>query len=276
MTVRPLLAAAALAAAASLLTGCMSGGYAASPAAESRYMASQAGGLAGSIDEIGVSDRTAGVFFNSTTPSALAAMDPAAFAASRMVARNATLAVELPVVNDEKGKPDRKATDKAIEQAAKTAAAIGKELKGWVVYESQHRVVLRVPAESLDTALEQIGALGEVTDQTVTGSDVTDQHRDNAIRLDNLEKSRQRYLKLLASAEDVKAALAVEKELERVTLEIERLKGQQKSLETSVRFSLVTVSFSGAYPKKSGPMPGPLGWVFYGLWWFVKWLFIWE
>jgi hypothetical protein len=228
-------------------------------------------GRSGFNDEIGLSGPA-----GPTGPAFLAALDPVAYAATRMVARNATLSIELPVQNDADGETDRKATQQSIEEAAKAAAGICTQLKGWVVYESMNRVVLRIPSESLDTALEQIGALGDVTAQTVTGTDVTDQHRDNGIRLDNLEKSRQRYLKLLEAAEDVKAALSVEKELQRVTLAIERLKGQQKSLETSIAFSLVTVGFSGAYPPKAKPTPGPLGWVFYGLWWFVKWLFVWE
>ncbi len=231
-------------------------------------------GRSGFNDEIGLSGPAGPT--GPLGPGFLASLDPAAFAATRMVARNATLSIELPVQNDADGKTDRKATQRSVRAAAQAAAGICKELKGWVVYESTSRVVLRIPSESLDAALEQIGALGEVTAQTVNGTDVTDKHRDNGIRLDNLEKSRQRYLKLLEAAEDVKAALAVEKELQRVTLAIERLKGQQKALETSIAFSLVTVGFAGAYPPKAKPTPGPLGWVFYGRWWCVKWLFVWE
>jgi hypothetical protein len=268
MTVRPFLA---LCATLFLAAGCASG---AQYRAIERETASQAGGLVGSMASTDFLD--VGINFAARAPSALATMDPAAFAASRLVARDATLSIELPVEKDADGKVDKKATSKSIEQAAKSAAETCKKLKGWVVYESQQRVVLRIPSESLDLALKEISALGEVTGQSINGTDVTDEHRDNAIRLDNLEKSRQRYITLLEAAEDVKAALAVEKELQRVTLEIERLKGKQKSIETSVRFSLVSVSFSAAYAKKAKPTPGPLGWIFYGLWWFVKWLFIWD
>jgi len=194
-------------------------------------------------------------------------MAPAApLAEGRLVMRDAALVIE---VEKDEANEDRD----TLEAASKQAATIAKELKGWVVHESRHHVSLRIPAESLDAALARLSGLGEVTEKSISGTDVTDQYRDTAIRLDNLEKSRKRYLALLENAEDVKAALGVEKELQRVTLEIERLKGQQQRLEKSVQYSLVSVSLR--HPR-SEPMPGPLGWIFYGLWYAVKWLFVWE
>jgi hypothetical protein len=193
----------------------------------------------------------------------------------RMVARQAALVIEVPVAQGEAGAPDRDATAARAAEAAATTVAIAKELTGWVVYHSPNRVIVRVPAATLDTALKRISALGEVVAQSVESEDVTDRYRDNATRLDNLQRTRQRYVQLLAMAADVRTKLRLEKEYQRVTLELARIEGAQKALEDSVQFSIIDVAFGGAYRPAPGPRPGPLGWVFVGLWTSVRWLFVW-
>lgn len=64
--------------------------------------------------------------------------------------------------------------------------------------------------------------------------------------------------------------LAVERELARATTEVERLEGQLRLLQNQVAFSTVRLTVDEDVD------PGPLGWVFVGLYEGVKWLFVWD
>jgi hypothetical protein len=64
--------------------------------------------------------------------------------------------------------------------------------------------------------------------------------------------------------------LSIEKELERINTEIEILEGRIKYAELSVTYSSITVRF------KEKAKPGPLGWIFYGFYRGIKWLFVWN
>ncbi|ULQ61140.1 DUF4349 domain-containing protein [Brucepastera parasyntrophica] len=99
---------------------------------------------------------------------------------------------------------------------------------------------------------------------------MTDSYHDTVTRLESLRKIKTRYEELLNKAIDVKDMLTIERELERIDLEIDRLEGRKKYAEQTVAYSLVSVHFG----KKT--RPGPLGWVFYGLYRGIKWLFVWD
>jgi hypothetical protein len=64
--------------------------------------------------------------------------------------------------------------------------------------------------------------------------------------------------------------LSIEKELERINTEIEILEGRIKYAELSVTYSNITVRF------REKAAPGPLGWIFYGVYRGIKWLFVWN
>ena len=156
------------------------------------------------------------------------------------------------------------------EAAVPRACEMAKAHGGWVQRSTEREVVLRIPEANLDACLAAIGGLGDVEDQDVQAQDVTLQYHDLRIRLDNLERARARYQALLDKAANVAEALAVEKELERVTTQIEQLKVQQQVLQSLVAHATVTVRFHEA------SSPGPIGWLFYSLYVGIRWLFVWD
>jgi len=163
--------------------------------------------------------------------------------------------------------------DPAAQAAATKAMAT--ELGGFVLSatdsgDDRATLVLRVPAERLDEARGRLAALGDVYDEVAGGTDVTEASRDLHIRLDNARKTRESYVALLARAASVEETLKVEKELERVTVEIETMEAQLVELDTGVRLATISVELSRKV------RPGPLGWVFYGGYTAIKWLFVWE
>jgi len=140
--------------------------------------------------------------------------------------------------------------------------------KGYIVSISLTRTVFRVTADQLEPTLNDIGQLGKVENKRIWGQDVTDEYQDLSIRLDNAMKARGRYLELLAKAENVQAALMVEKELERLNKEIDLLQGKIKRLEHITDYSSITVNI------KEKVKPGIAGYVFVGLYKTVKWFFV--
>lgn len=177
--------------------------------------------------------------------------------AQRLMIKRANLTLE---VGDE---DEFEKTGEAIE-------AIAKELKGYVVSRQNRNVNLRVPAPSLEAALDAIGKLGEVTYRNVSADDVTAQVTDLKVRIDNLKTLRTRLKGLVDKADQVKDLIELEKELARVTGELERLEAQERGLERDVAMSQISVHI------EEDVSPGPIGWVFYGLYRGVKWLFVWD
>jgi hypothetical protein len=159
-----------------------------------------------------------------------------------------------------------------VDDAAKTRAALGEYTKsfgGYVTREYDTYVAARVPAASMDAFLAQARTLGKVANEVKTGNDITDQYRDDLLRLESLKNIRARYQALLEKAGSVADMLNIEKEIERIDTQIEVLEGRGKYAEQSVSYSHISVSF------EKETTPGPIGWIFYGLYQGIKWLFVW-
>jgi DNA-binding PucR family transcriptional regulator len=159
-------------------------------------------------------------------------------------------------------------TVKIPDTAAVQISGIATKYKGYVQQTGTTMCVIRVEAKHLKTAMDEIALLGKVTNKTSYGEDVTDQYADYAIRLENAEKARMRYLELLARAENVQAALLVEKELERLNETIELMKGQMNRIDHLSTYSTITVYL------KEKKKPGVIGYIGIGVYKAVKWLFV--
>jgi len=145
---------------------------------------------------------------------------------------------------------------------------LAKRYNGYLSEEGTTKSIVRIKSEGFKEALDDISLLGNVLNKNVLGLDVTEDYYDYQIRLENAEKSRERYLELLSKAENVEAALKVEKELERLNETIDLLKGKMQAIEHAAEFATIEV-----YLKERNK-PGPLGYVGIGIYETVKWLFV--
>jgi hypothetical protein len=171
----------------------------------------------------------------------------------RMIVSQAFISLEVPDVD-----------------AAVTAIAdIAKMHAGYVV-SSGNRTVIRVEAPTLKTSMEEISALGSVVSREIQEQDVTKSYSDAALKLENAKAARARYLELLQKAENVEAALKVERELERLNGEITLLESQIGNLAHLTQYATITVNLDKRVT------PGPLGWIFFGLYKAIEWLFVWK
>jgi len=108
-------------------------------------------------------------------------------------------------------------------------------------------ITIRVPAEKLDQALDQIKSNVEDPDkdiqsENVQGSDVTSEYTDLQSRLKNLQNTEARLNDIMDSATKTEDILAVHNELTRVGEEIEVIKGQIKYYDEAAALSAISVN----------------------------------
>ena len=143
-----------------------------------------------------------------------------------------------------------------VDDVSACIAAIGRAAEaqgGWVVRTeraSTHTgfVAVRVPAAALDDFVRDsvAGAAREVTSQHSDSKDVTDEYYDLSARVKSLQETEEALVRLLDRAEKVEDALAVQRELARLQVEIEAHLGRIKLLEETSAFSLVNVRLNVA------------------------------
>jgi hypothetical protein len=91
---------------------------------------------------------------------------------------------------------------------------------------------------------------------------VTDEFVDTEIRIKN-GRAMQARLKILLEKANVKDALEIEKEMRRVTEELELLEGKLKLLKDKIAYSTITVTFQGrgAGALRDMPLRLPFPWL---------------
>lgn len=149
-------------------------------------------------------------------------------------------------------------------------AELAVKYRGYIVNSSETATTLRIPITGYHDLIAEIEKLGKVKDKNLTGQDVTEDYRDLEIWLDSAEKSRQRYLSLLDKAEKVEEILSIEREIERLNREIEQYKGKLQRMAHLVQYATITVNTIDEIK------PGPFGYLVYGLYKGVEWLFVWK
>jgi len=101
---------------------------------------------------------------------------------------------------------------------------------------------LRVPADQLDTSVDDLRKLGRVTHESQAGEEVTQQHIDLAARLKNSRNTETRLNDVLHKSNgQTKDILEVERESARVRGEIELMEAERKELEHRVEFGTIDI-----------------------------------
>lgn len=150
------------------------------------------------------------------------------------------------------------------EDASKAFLAKVEAWGGYLQKQSGTVLTVRVPATHFDEAFAAVRDAGRVLMESRQASDVTEEFVDVRIRVDNARRSRERLLEVLKLAEKVEDILRVEKELSRLTQEIERLEGRMKFLRDQVSMSTLSAEFQSvaeAPPIKRQRRRSRFGWV---------------
>ena len=110
---------------------------------------------------------------------------------------------------------------------------------------TQVEMSLRVPADRFNEAMVQLrGMATEVTRDSVSSDDVTEEYVDLESRLRALEVKATKLEELMDRAEDTEAVLQVYQELSSTQQEIEHVKGRMRYLERSAAQATINVSLT--------------------------------
>jgi len=164
---------------------------------------------------------------------------PAA-AVERIVIKNADIAI---VVSDVNGR-------------MRNIQVMAEQMGGFVVTSNLYKsytnnnievpaaqVVIRVPAEKLDDALEQIKKdVVDVQNENVSGQDVTSEYVDLQSRLKNLEEAEAQLNGILKTATDTTDVVTIFNQLVAYREQIEVIKGQIKYYDEAASLSAITVN----------------------------------
>ncbi len=173
---------------------------------------------------------------------------------NRLVIQNAELSIVVDDVN---------ARVNAIQNMAK---AMGGFIVSVNIYQTavndgepvpQANIVVRVPQEKIDEAINQIKqGVVDVQNENRSGTDVTDQYVDLQSRLKAKEAAEQQLLAIMQDAKKTEDVLAVYAQLQQIQSDIEVLKGQIKYYEQSAALSAISVNVIAAQsvqPLQVGP-----------------------
>ncbi len=147
-------------------------------------------------------------------------------APARMMIYTAMLAVEVAAV------------EPSLAKVRELVAAVGGHMQDL----AGARITVRIPAAEFEGFLDRVGKqVGDVVQREIRGQDVTEEFLDLDLRLRNLTATRDRIETLLSRASTVKDALEIQRELARLTQEIEQIKGRMQFIKDRVALATVTI-----------------------------------
>lgn len=129
-----------------------------------------------------------------------------------------------------------------VDQGLAAVEKVARDMGGYLSVKKDREITIRVPRARFDPTLSAIDKIGDVLHRDVQAQDVTDEYVDLEIRIKNARAMQVRLKQLLEKAA-VKEALEIEKEMRRVTEELELLEGKIKLLKDKIAYSTITVAF---------------------------------
>ena len=156
-------------------------------------------------------------------------------------------------------------TDVAIDRTTQVAADYGGYVvssrawyEQWYTENYKHATItLAAPVDQFEQVMRRLRGLAlRVTDENISGQDVTDEYVDLQSRLDNLKATRDRIREFLEQAQDVEDALEVNAELTAVEDQIEQVQGRMNYLFDRASYSTIVVQLEPELPSVA-PTPTP-------------------
>ncbi len=106
-------------------------------------------------------------------------------------------------------------------------------------------ISIRVPAEGLNNVLKQLKSLAtHVTQESISGEDITQQYVNLQSQLENLQKSKSQLEKIMLGATKTEDVLKVHQQLSDTQGQIDVLEGQIKYYKESVALSLISITLN--------------------------------
>ena len=125
---------------------------------------------------------------------------------------------------------------KDVAQTEKQIHGILKKYSGYLQSQQQQNYTLKIPSAAGQDALSELRQLGTEENFSFDGEDLTDVITDLDVRMNNLRNLQKRLTELLKTSQTVKDTLSIEKELSRITTELDLLISRQKQNRNRVDF----------------------------------------
>ena len=175
-----------------------------------------------------------------------------AAANTQMIVRTASIALSTEKFDDMRAALERVAVERHGSVGSLTVA-------GDPPNQRSMSATLRVPIAEMDAALTSVRALGRVLQESQSSEDVTDAHRDLAIRISNAKIEEARLGEILKQRTGrLSDVLAVEQAQSRVRTEIEQMEAQELAMRNRAALSTISVQVAERYRAEladNGPLP---------------------
>ena len=126
---------------------------------------------------------------------------------------------------------------------------------GWRMFS----IVLRVPAASFETVLQQVEALAQVRHLNQWAQDVTDQFYDMVGSLEIRRIEEDRILALIEEADTIQELLALEQRLSNTRLSIEMYLSQLNNMAGQIAYSTIAVTLTDIAEEERVVLTSTLG-----------------
>ncbi|MCB9763363.1 MAG: DUF4349 domain-containing protein [Alphaproteobacteria bacterium] len=130
---------------------------------------------------------------------------------------------------------------------------------GYVERRSLRSVTVRVPVDTFLDTYEAVQALGDVLDESLTAQDVTDAFTETELRLRVAEDTRARLQELLAQATEEQEKIALLREIQRLTEQIDQIEAELRTLSQLAAYSRLTVEAQPRQLTAGSDRPPPPG-----------------
>ena len=144
--------------------------------------------------------------------------------------------------------------DSVIDLAIKLSSAVN----GYVESRDNASVTLRVPLAEFDTVYNELLKIGEIVDFSKSAEDITDAFQDAELRMQILNKTIQRYVKLVNQVKNESEKLGLLKEIENLREQLEILEVQKKTLSLRAEFAKITLSVIAVAPGGAVSLGGEI------------------
>ncbi len=140
--------------------------------------------------------------------------------------------------------------DEAITQTTELTSALKGFVQSSYVHESENgtktgSINIRIPSASFEAAIQSLKDMATfVSEESTTGTDVTEEYTDYMARLSTAQAQEAAYLLILNRATTVEEILKVQEALGEIRSEIEVLQGRINYLDDRTTYSTISVSLS--------------------------------
>lgn len=154
----------------------------------------------------------------------------------KKIVKNATLNAEV--------KDYKNFSQQLNEKVKKYGGYISQEEQSQSDYQIQNAVVIRVPVEQFENAINDLTKdVSRLNEKHISSEDVTTQLVDGKSRLESKKQVRLRYLDLLRQAKNMEEILTVQKEINDIQEDIELVNGRINTLTHESAMSTINLTF---------------------------------